>query len=106
MASNLNKLVSIQHRTEQQEPDGQPREAWHERGKAWASIRPVAGREYYSQVGPRAEVTHEIILRHGITVKPQDRVEYYGRTFDVLSVFNVEELNRYLKLMAKENAAE
>lgn len=101
---NLNKLVHIQRRGHLQDTTGQTRETWQDQAEVWASIRPVSGREYYAASGERGEVTHEILLRFGVTLAPKDRITFDGRVFDIVSVFNLNERDRYLKAMGKEDA--
>ena len=100
----LNHLVTVERRGNAQDEAGQARESWYSQGQAWASIRPISGREFFAASGERAEITHSMILRHGTPLQPRDRITYNGRVFDVISVMNVDERNRYLKAMATENA--
>lgn len=99
---NLDKKVSVQRQTTTTDSYGQREDTWTETSTPWASIRPVSGKEYHNASGERAEVSHEIVMRHGPTVAPRDRIVYSSRTFDIRSVFNVEERGRYLKLMCRE----
>jgi len=101
---NLDKLITIEKRGEAQDSTGQPKETWTRQAPVWASIRPVSGREYYNASGPRAEITHEIVLRHNPKIAPRDRIVFEGRIFDVISPLNVSEQNRYTKLMSIEHA--
>ena len=100
----LNHMIEIQRRGQARDTVGQLKETWKNAGRVWASIRPVSGREYMAASGERAEITHSIILRHGVTVAPRDRIKLGERIFDVVSVMNTGERNRYLKLMIVENA--
>lgn len=102
---NLNKMVTIQKRGQTQDSAGQRRDTWQKVADVWASVRPVSGRNFFAASGERADVSHEIILRHGPTVKAGDRIMLGARTFEVVRPFNVDERDRYLKLMATENAA-
>jgi SPP1 family predicted phage head-tail adaptor len=102
---NLDKKVSIERIGSAQDSTGQLVETWTETSTPWASIRPISGREYFNASGEKAEVTHEIVLRHGVTVAPRDRVVYSTRTFNIRSVLNLEERDRYLKLMCVEHVA-
>lgn len=101
---NLDKQITIERRAHTQGEAGQVRETWREVEQVWASIRPLSGREYYASSGPRAEVTHEILMRFGADVLPKDRILYEGRVFEVMSNINVGERNRYLKITSHENA--
>lgn len=99
----LDKLVKIERRAHTQDAAGQVRDTWQLVAEVWASIRPLAGSDYYSASGARAEVTHEIILRYGPSLLPKDRISYQGRHFEVLSPMNMSERNRYLRVRSKEN---
>ena len=101
----LNHMISIERRAQQQDAAGQVRETWQRVADVWASVRPIGGREFYAASGQRAEISHEIILRHGADIQPQDRILYDGREFDVRVVLNLNEQNRYLKIMSVENAS-
>ena len=100
---NLNHSISVELRGQAQDDTGQRRETWQQGERVFASIRPLTGRELNSTSGRHAEVTHAIILRAGPRVAPRDRITYAGRVFDIVSVLNVEERGRYLKLMTTEN---
>lgn len=97
----LNHMIEIQRRGQAKDSVGQLKETWKNAGKVWASIRPVSGREITAHL---AEITHAIILRHGVTIAPRDRIKFGARIFDVVSVLNTGERNRYLRLMSIENA--
>ena len=101
---NLNKMITIQRRGQSQDDSGQLRETWRNEGECWANIRPISGKEYFNASGARAEITHAIFIRFGAIVAPRDRIVMENRVFDVQSVFNEYETDRYLKIMAVENA--
>ena len=101
---NLDKKVSIQRQTTTTDSSGQPQDTWTTTSNPWVSIRPISGKEYFNASGERAQVSHEVVLRHGPTVAPKDRIVYGSRTFDIQSVLNLEERSRYLKLMCREIA--
>lgn len=97
------KLASIERRGTAQDGAGQVIESWTEQEKAWVSIVPVSGREYFAASGERAEITHKISMAYGPTVLPRDRITWAGRTFDIRSPpLNVGGRNRELTLMCTE----
>ena len=100
---NLNKRIVLERRGTSQGTTGQVIENWAPFYTGWASINPVAGREYFNASGERAEITHQLEMRYGVTVKPKDRACYNGRVFDIRSVLNEREQNRKLILMAVEH---
>lgn len=104
MAGRLRHLVTVQSQSTTQDGAGQRLQTWTTVTTAWADIKPVSGRDFYAQSGEHADITHEIEMRYGTTVSPGNRAVLGSRTFDIRSVLNVDERNRYLTLMAVENA--
>lgn len=100
---NLNKLVQIERQATQQDSAGQQKQVWTELAQTWASIRPLSSRQYYAASGERSEVTHEIIMRHGVDIQSRDRIVYGDRVFDVLTPVNVDERDRYLNCRSVEH---
>lgn len=69
----------------------------------WAHIRPLTGRELFTAQQRAAEVTHFITMRYpGFTVTPEMQLTYGARSFDILSVLNIDELSVTLEILAKE----
>ena len=99
---SLNKRLTIQRQSEEQDSVGQLVDSWTSFATVWGSINPVSGRNYFTAAGERAEVTHTITVRYGVPVKVKDRVTYAGRVFRIRSVINSDEGNRYLQLMVTE----
>ncbi len=104
MAMQLDKKVRIERRAETQDEAGQTHERWAPVATVWASIRPVSSRHFFAASGERSHITHEIMLRHGIPIRSNDRIVYDGRVFDIVIPMNVDEKNRYIKAMSVENA--
>lgn len=100
----MNKRITLQRREEVLGPTGQPSEQWADVARVWASIQPIVGREYFNASGERAEITHEVNTRAQFECRPQDRIMYGERVFNIRSALNVDERGRYLRLMVVENA--
>ncbi len=103
-AGTLRHRVTIERRSSGVDSVGQPVDTWTKSADVWASISPVTGNEFYIASGKRAEITHEIMLRHGVTLAPRDRILFDSRVFDVVSILNSEERNRMLDVKATEHA--
>lgn len=101
-AVNLNKRLTIQRQSTTQDSVGQLVDTWTSTATVWGSIKPVSGRNYFTASGERAEVTHTIAIRHGVTVAVRDRITHGSRTFRIRSVINADESHRYLHLMCTE----
>lgn len=100
---NLNHRITIQRQGSGQSATGQPNGTWADTATVWAAVEPISGREYFNASGERAEVTHKIKLRAGVTVAPKDRALFGTRTFNIRSVLDFEERGRYLQLMVTEH---
>lgn len=108
----LNQRVKVQRRAKMQDAAGQVKDNWKTLAEVWASVRPLGSREYFAASGQRAEITHEIMLRFGVSLRPKDRILMQvdgdsgpiDRIFDVVAPMNVGERNRYLRAMSIEHA--
>lgn len=69
---------------------------------AYAEITPVAGREVLEASATQAEITHEVKLRFVTGITSKTRVIHEGRTFEGVSVRNVQERDRELILSCTE----
>lgn len=86
-----------------QDASGQTTADWTEYRTVWAEIVPTAGLERWRANQMQAETTHLISIRHldGVTTKM--RGLFQGtRTFEFLSVLNVDERNIEMQIQAKE----
>ena len=74
-------------------------------GEAFASIEPVSGREFLATSGEQAVVTHKIQMRarDDFTLRPDDRVSYSSRVFDIIAILDELEQGRVWNIMAVES---
>jgi SPP1 family predicted phage head-tail adaptor len=68
---------------------------------AWASLEPLSSREFLA-AGRQEEVTHRARLRYHPEIGLRTRVEWQGRTFEVVSVLNPGLARRELELLLVE----
>lgn len=73
--------------------------------KVWAAIQPLRGTERLRAQQLEESITHRITLRYRADIRPSHRVNFKGRIFNIRSVTNVEERNRWLELMCEEGVA-
>ncbi len=73
----------------------------------WALIRTPTGREAITAQQLQAQLTHVIEMRYpgAVTFSPACQITYKGRTFNVISVPNVDERNRRLDVHCTEVVA-
>ena len=87
-----------------QSSSGQHVDDWQTYATSWASVEPVTGRDFW-QGQQVAEVTcsHIIKMYYRPNVKPQDRVIFKGRVFNIAYAHDLEEQERELNLFCMED---
>ncbi len=94
--------ITLQELVTGQDEAGQPVQEWQDVATVWGAVEPLRGREYFAAAQVQAEVTTRIRIRYCRGIRPDMRVLYDGRLFDILSVIDPEERHRELQLMARE----
>ncbi len=80
---------------------------YRERGRAWASVWPSSGSETREAGGTQAMVMHEVRMRKLAqpSLAADWRLRFGSRTFEILSVLNVEERGEQWRLLCVERPA-
>lgn len=91
----LTKKVVIQSKEAGNELDGVP-ESWNDVGNFWAMIQPLTGREYEQAQQMQSNTTHKIKTRWFEGANSAMRLVRGNRVFEVESVVNEFERNRWL----------
>jgi SPP1 family predicted phage head-tail adaptor len=81
---------------------GEPATTSQEFARAFGAIMPLTGNEYVRAQQMDATVSHKIRTEYIAGVNPRMRLKHGDRTFNVVSVVNVEERNRELEWMCTE----
>ncbi len=68
-----------------------------------AAIWPVKATEQIKNMREELEVTHRIRIRYYPGISPSMTVKYGTRTFEIVSIINVDEANKLLDLVSKEH---
>lgn len=68
----------------------------------WASMEPLKGREYIEAQKIQPEITYRIIIRYVEGITPDMTIEFKGRKFNIQSILNVDERNKFLEIYAVE----
>lgn len=98
----LRHRITIQEHTETINENGFPEETWQDKHYLWAMIKTLQGREYYQAAATQNENTVRFVVRYTAGITPDMRILHKGRTFDIVSVINDDEMNKTLTIMAKE----
>ena len=70
-----------------------------------ASVEPLRGSERFRAQQLESPVTHKITTRYKAGIKPEHRISFKGRIFNIRTVINVDEESRFLEIMAEEGVA-
>jgi SPP1 family predicted phage head-tail adaptor len=95
-------LVSIKKTVESRNSLGEVANTWVVYAQRWASITPLAGREYWAARQVNAENTVKFTMRYcqGVTTKMV--IVYDNRTFKIDSIINTNDANREMIVMTTE----
>lgn len=100
----LKHRVTIKKYTESKGSTGQVLKSYTDSTTRWAQVKPLTTREILQAQQINSEITHEVWLRYPLDVTPKDQIAFGERTFEILGVVNVDEENRFVKVLCKERA--
>lgn len=101
-AGLLRHIVTFQEKSNYQNEFGEEVDYWNDVIKTRVGIFPVGGKDFFAAETVQSEVTHKIKMRYSHLIKPNMRVAFGDRHFDIISVINWQEKNIELQLMCKE----
>jgi len=101
-SGNLKHKIEIQTYIETSNDFGEVTKGYSTFKTVYASITPLAGKEYFASKQLNAEVSHKIECRYLSGVLPNMRILYGARVFNIESVINIREANKTLQIMAVE----
>jgi len=81
--------------------DVAPTYTYIDKRKAW--VRGLTGREFMAAQQTGSDVTNKVTMRYYEGLTPEHRFLVDGRTLEILSVLNVDERNKTMDVMCKEN---
>ena len=98
----MNKLIQIQAKSKDQDAAGQPLEVFVLVADLWAEINPLIGKELLLAGEIGSEVTHNVTIRYKPNIRPDQRIIYKNRIFEIIYVINKNEDNEFMYLKCKE----
>ena len=102
-AGQLDKQITIQVRTLDQDDAGQPTETWATFATVYANIKPLVGRDYLAARQLVDEISHDITIRYRRGIKPKMRILYLDRYFEIVAPpIDADERREWLYLKCKE----
>jgi len=94
--------ITFQYQQKAPNAIGEPVTTWADWQTVWASIDPNTGKRYYQALQANAEVDGIIRVRYLNGVKPTMRVKYGSRIFKIVSILDVQERRRELRVYYQE----
>lgn len=99
----LTQSVVVEAQTRERQPDFTDRTIWTPAALPWrVSIRQLNGREQAESQQMKATATHEIKGRYYPGLTSQHRLIFGSRTFNIVSVNNMDEANVNHTLRCRE----
>jgi len=96
--------IRFQQLIKGQDAAGGRTETWSDYADAFAEIRPVSGGERWYAHEKHATATHQILTRYIPGLDPKMRIAARDRTFEIVSILNLDERDRALRIIAREEA--
>lgn len=98
----LKHRITIQDLTSGVDSYGSATDQWTDVCTVWAGIFPLSGKAFFEAEMMNSEVSHKINIRYRAGIKPDMRVKFGSRYFQIISVINFQERNAEMQLMCRE----
>jgi len=110
-SGKLHHRIKIQKRNRTLDMYGQRQDSWEDYLSVRANVRPVSGMEKIASMSVAASLTHTILVRYRNEFRfplkvASMRVLFDERVFDIDSVRNLEERNRWAVLNCVEGSVD
>lgn len=103
-SGKLNKRITLQYQTKVPDGMGSFTVTWTDAATVWAAIWPMTGSEAVQSMQSDMVITTRIRIRYRSVLRPDWRISYGGRYFNIVSIINPSERNEWLDIMAREAA--
>ena len=94
--------VIVQRLTKMPDDGGGYFSSWVNVDQLRAMVAPLSGAELLQAQRLNNQITHRILTKYTKNLSESDRILWNGRTFNIVSLLNVQERNRELILTAVE----
>ena len=91
-AGKQRHLVTIKKTVESRNSLGEVTDSWVVFAQRWASVEPLAGREFWSAKQVNADNTVKISMRYCYGITTKMRVEYDNRVFKIDSIIQIKKI--------------
>ncbi|HEV2294090.1 MAG TPA: phage head closure protein [Tepidisphaeraceae bacterium] len=103
-AGKLNQRITFQRSTRVVEDETWgPRTEWQDFASCWAEVTPAQAPEAVKDGAVQSATGFTIRTRYMASITPAHRIQYRGRTLDIVSLIDVDNRRRELEIVAKEH---
>lgn len=95
-------IIEIQSQTSERDDFGQQKQEWTSIATLAAKVKPLIGKDYIAAKQMIHEITHDIEIWGGNDIDPSMRVYFDGRSLEIISVINKDELGIVTYLKCRE----
>ena len=108
MANSIGKMryrIKVENATNTRDAGGGLAQAYVAAAFVYANIKPTNANSTYRQGMVQEKVTHEVTLRYMKNIGTNSRISFGKRLFDIKGIINIDERDRFLKLLCEEGVA-
>lgn len=103
---DLKRRITIQQQTKVRDGMGGYEDGWAQVAQPWAKISPKSGSEKLRADKLNADGLSTVIIRYRSDLNESMRVVYRGNNYQIRSIINIEEADRFLELTIERNRAQ
>ena len=97
----LRHRVVILEKQTSVDPDGYPTENWVNVATVWASVEPIAGREYFRAAAVQAQHQVRFTMRYRKDITPDMRLVYDGQEYEIKAILDLGGRRSWLQVMGE-----
>lgn len=102
----MKRRVSLQRKGDTPDGAGGVTVAWTQYAQPWASIKPKQGSEKLHSDRLDATGLSIVVMRYRDDVIESDKLVYRGKDYQIRSIVNIEEADRFLELTIERGVAQ
>jgi SPP1 family predicted phage head-tail adaptor len=105
-AGLLNKIITIQSKTQTTDEYGGPVTTWATYKQVWAAIWPLRGRELIAAQAAQSETAVRFRIRYLAGLTSAMRISCDGKIYDITGIVDFEEKHVEMDIMTKTGVSE
>lgn len=95
----LRKRITLQRSTSTQNSLGEDVVTWANLGSRWASVEPLAGREFENAQQNVSRIETRFITRYTTGITSKNRIVFDNVNYEIESIINVDQRSRELEIL-------